>query len=813
MSGAFGSSTSSPALAFSSDELRRMQEVDRLALEAGAGVPGLVAMLDDPSWTVRRAVIAALAAAGPAAVSPLIGELRQHRDSETRIAAVVDTLASLPDDAPDAALGTLAAQEPSVAVLADVAQILGRRRTPGGIPALVALTRHMDDNVAVAAVEALGRIGGRAAVDSLVEAVKSGNFFRTFPAIDVLGRSGDPRAVAPLTDLLEQPQYAHEAARALGRTGDIGAVEPLMRLLTRGGAATVRVAAMALRDLQQRHAERFGSGDAVAAAVRRAGDERPESPAGAAASPTAGEPEPRSRGAVARQLIRALTGGDATEQAAICFLLGESGSPAAASALAELVDAAPEVAEAATAALRRLGPLAEERILAGIQAGDVMQRRALLPLVSRATSAPAVVACLEDGDPDVRALACDALARMGVTSVVRSLFPLLSDTNARVAFAATAAIQSLGSHETEALARKAAVEPDARVRRAAIGILGYFGSPAVVDDILIALGDQDERVRESAIHALPFLDDPRALEALFTAARSPAERTRAAAMRALGQSGNDLRVSALLLKGLSDADAWVRYYACQALGKLAFAPAAAAIARLMNDEAGQVRVAAVEALSCLDSELAASALRRAADDSDGDVRRTAIIGLGVAKQQDALPLMLDAAASGDPATRLVALSAFGGFRSPEVLRALQRGATDEDEGVRNAAIGFLAATPGVAATRMLTDLLHRTTLREPIVAALSVQIEGRVAGLAAALGDADDETASALTSALTRLHRPDANAMLLDAMRSPNVAARKAAASALAVLATRDALAALRRAADEDPEPEVRQICALLLAR
>lgn len=811
MNGSFGSVPSSPGLAFSPDELRRMQEVDRLALAPGAGVPALVAMLDDPSWTVRRAVIAALAAARDAAVGPLIAELRQHRDSETRIAAVVDTLAALPDQAPDAALGALVTKEPSAAVLADVAQILGRRRAAAGIPALVALTRHADDNVAVAAVEALGRIGGRAAVDSLVDAVKSGNFFRTFPAIDVLGRSGDPRAVAPLTDLLEQPQYAHEAARALGRTGDVGAVEPLMRLLMRAGAATVRVAAMALRDLQQRHAERFGSGDAVAAAVRRAGDEPPGAAQGGVATPT-GENEPR-RGTVARQLIRALTGGDATEQAAICFLLGESGSPAAAVALAELVDAAPEVAEAAAAALRRLGPLAEERILAGIQAGDVAQRRALLPLVSRATSAPAVVACLEDADPDVRALACDALARMGFTGVVSALFPLLADPNARVAFAATAAIQSLGSHDTEALARTAAASPDARVRRAAIGILGYFGSPAVVGDILAALGDPDERVRDSAIHALPFLDDPRAMEALFTAARSPAERTRAAAMRALGQSSKDLRVNALLLKGLSDADAWVRYYACQALGKLAFAPAAPAIARLMNDEAGQVRVAAVEALSCLDSELAASALKRAVDDPDGDVRRTAIIGLGVAKQQDALPVMLAAATSDDPATRLVALSAFAGFRSPEVLWALQRAATDDDDGVRNAAIGFLAATPGVTATRLLTELLYPTTTREPIVAALSVPIEGRVPGLQAALADADDETASALTSALTRLHRADANAVLLDAMRSPNVAARKAAASALSVLASREAVEALRQAAQDDPEPEVRQICSLLLAR
>jgi HEAT repeat protein len=326
-------------------------------------------------------------------------------------------------------------------------------------------------------------------------------------------------------------------------------------------------------------------------------------------------------------------------------------------------------------------------------------------------------------------------------------------------------------------------------------------------------------VRESAIQALPFLDDPRALETLLAAARDPSERTRAAAMRSLGQSSGELRVSSFLLRGLSDEDAWVRYYACQALGKLAFAPATEAIVRLLHDPAGQVRVAAVEALSCMPGEPAIEALKTALHDADGDVRRTAIIGLGVAKRDETLPLMMEAAVSSDPATRLVALSAFGGFRAPEVLRALHDAASDEDESVRTAAIGFLAATPGIAATQTLTALLRETTNREPIIEALSLLSEGRVAGLQAALETSDDELSAALTSALTRLHRPDATAVLLGAMTMPNVAARKASASALGARvnqggpAGKAALAALTKAAHEDPEPEVRQICSLLLAR
>jgi HEAT repeat protein len=309
------------------------------------------------------------------------------------------------------------------------------------------------------------------------------------------------------------------------------------------------------------------------------------------------------------------------------------------------------------------------------------------------------------------------------------------------------------------------------------------------------------------------MDDPRALEALLAAARDESERTRAAAMRSLGQCVGDLRASAYLLKGLGDPDGWVRYYACQALGKMAFEPAADAIVRLLEDAVGQVRVAAVEALSCLSGERAVKALETAAVDHDGDIRRSAIVGLGVARRQEALPLILEAARAADSATRLVALSALASFRSPEVVEAFRRAAADTDESVRTAAIGFLAAMTGPTATRVLVELLRVVPTPEPVLAALSLHVDGRVPGLVAALQDADEQLAPPVASALTRMRRPDATAALVGAMDLPSVAARKAAASALAVISGPDALAVLARAAREDPELEVRQICSLLLAR
>jgi len=175
--------------------------------------------------------------------------------------------------------------------------------------------------------------------------------------------------------------------------------------------------------------------------------------------------------------------------------------------------------------------------------------------------------------------------------------------------------------------------------------------------------------------------------------------------------------------------------------------------------------------------------------------------------------MLAACRSPDPATRLVALSAVSGFRTPEVLAVLRDAVGDPDESVRSAALGFLAAMPGAVTTGVLTDLLRSSGNDEDIVSALSVHVEGRITGLLAALETADDEVAAAVIAALSRLQRPDATAALMGAMASPNVAARKAAASALAVLASKEALTTLRHAAADDPAPEVREICAVLLAR
>jgi HEAT repeat protein len=199
------------------------------------------------------------------------------------------------------------------------------------------------------------------------------------------------------------------------------------------------------------------------------------------------------------------------------------------------------------------------------------------------------------------------------------------------------------------------------------------------------------------------------------------------------------------------------------------------------------------------------------------VQRAALIGLGMTRSNESLPVLIAACSAPEAATRLVALSALSAFKSAETLAVVARAIDDADEGVQVAALELLAMWPGSEATSVLVAAMERSSKRgvpSPLVAhALAQPTRGRIAGLLAALESADDDLAPALVAALGRVDPVDETSALFDALRLPNLAARKAAAGMLAARGTREALAALSRLSTSDPSEEVRRVCALLLAQ
>jgi HEAT repeat protein len=627
-------------------------------------------------------------------------------------------------------------------------------------------------------------------VDSLLKLAQSGNFFRAFPAIDALGRARDPRALETLVKLASEPLYAPEAVRALGRLGDPAAAPDLVRLAAGASESLVRNVALALVAIRDHSKRQFGSG----AAVERAFFTSPHLPA------------------LRQQLMQSVKRADTSEQLALGQVLAWIGDESTVPTLLSLLEGPGAVAQVAAASLKQLVSVAEPQLVEALRESTAARRRLLIPVIGgRAAARDALVECLEDADAGVRALACDALARLSDPSVVPALFTLLGDPDGRVANAALGAVQSLGSNETRELTLRAAANGDERVRCAALRIIGYFAYPEGFALTRAAANDPSERVRDAAVGALPFFDTPEAAAALIAAAHHESLRTRTSAVRALGQTSGGPAVLAELRAALGDESPWVRYYACQSLGRLRDEDSTALLAERLADGSGQVQVAAVDALAHLRGPQAFAVLSATVGSADPDLHRAALVALGISRRAEALPQLLAALRGDDAATRLVALSALAELGLPEVVPALARATEDRDEGVRTAATGFLAARSDPAATNELIALIAKSPERESLVQALGHAAPGRVEAINDALASADDALAAALVGSLAHAGSPEALDAIRKGLDAKNDATRRAAAAALLALQDAESAPALAHAALKDPDAEVRRISAAAL--
>lgn len=772
------------AFSLTDAEHRRIERIDRLVLHGAASVGELIAGLADASWTVRRAVVAGLAALGDDAVDPLCRWLRDNRSSERALAAAVDALsASIGASATPAALALLG--DPHPAVVSDAAQILGRRAAIEAAPALAELLEHPDDNVAVSAIEALGAIGGAHAIDALIAVLGRHNFFRTFPALQVLARADDPRVVAALASLLDDDSYRLEAARALGRSGYAQAIRPLSSLLPRAGDAIVRLVALALSDLVAR-AEWHGAGDHVAEVMRDV------------ITP------------FLARFVGALRTADPAERNAITVVMSRIGDAGVVPDLARLLDD-PEVRVAATAAIQHITRHQDDALIAALTSADPAIRAAVLPVVHTLRAAEAVRALVTDDDPETRAKACEALARIGDTSAVPLLFAALGDANPRVGHAAIAAIQSLGAPETAERAIAALRTGAPAVRRYALRIISYMGFTEAFAPVLEATDDPDLRVAELAVGALGMMVDPRVEPAFSRLARDPREPVRAATMRAAGHRGGAgaLRVLGV---GLADEAAWVRYYACQGLGRIGDGATTALVVGRLSDATPHVRIAAIEALGRITTPAAWQALCAAIRSTDLHEQRAALASMALRPRDEALAFLLEGTRSPDCATRLIALSGLARRSEPAALAALAAAASGDDPALLEAALSLLDDRSDPAATAALIELALAMDLDHPVHLTLSRPDAVRVHAIELRLATADDRAAAILVAALARMGDDLATAALFDALASDNPAVRRVAAGALVGIGAEGARAAVAELARRDQDPEVRRVCTAVSA-
>jgi HEAT repeat protein len=496
----------------------------------------LLGHLDDSAPEVRRDVALSLGdLADPRAVVPLIGKIQDARPMVRQ--AVAEALAQLADARAVSAL-VLSLHDADDGVRVAALGALARIADPGAVPSIVSLLQSGSDAVHSAALDALSRIQAPAATKALLDELHSdrpGN--ARSEAVSALGRSG-AFALPALTACLNaesDPERLGGCALALGRTHSAAGAAAIQGALRRG-ALPALPALLALSDLRAPESlsavlEYFSDPDVL---VRRAARQA----AKALLDPA--HPDGRAVEPIARAL--SVANREQAEQLDLLDLLGQTGSPRAASILLPYANAGDDVVVRghALSALGFLGDAGQVPVLLHAlddDAGAVRLSAALalgrLPLTGRALPMLDRLSHASEGERPFLALALGGTVSAERDPVVAerleimlraaqggerdTLIELLgrmpikqaSERLARLSASSSLAAdrakfaEALAAHPTErARLTPLLADPSSLVRANAAWSLGEVGTAADRPSLEASLKDSDVNVAGNAMQSL-----------------------------------------------------------------------------------------------------------------------------------------------------------------------------------------------------------------------------------------------------------------------------------------------------------------------
>jgi HEAT repeat protein len=399
---------------------------------------------------------------------------------------------------------------------------------------------------------------------------------------------------------------------------------------------------------------------------------------------------------MAPDLARLAQTDDTVQAVAAARMLGKLGqvSDAAVPALADLLSSSKEPL-ARRAAARALGDLTSAAPLPDGSFPDARQRRRLDPrLVARVV--PAVAGGLGDKDAEVRRLSSDALARAALAlrqeSPVPQGFPGEDARFTRQQQVLAPLVEALGKH-LSAVGR-CLEDDEPAVRVAACRALENAGDAR---QALLRLTDRSQPPKAGRD---PWAMSLRALAQKLEKNLAHKEvRVKLAALYAL-ESFADAAAPASdgVLAALKDDDAFVRWGAVRALGKMAPHAADKAVpllAERLADENEDVCLTAALVLRRYGPKAkpAVPALGRLIGKGKTALRVRAIEAVAaIGEAKGALPALLEALAGADVEVRRSAARALTRIApedDKEVMKALRAALSDEDDQVRDAASAAL----------------------------------------------------------------------------------------------------------------------------
>ncbi len=637
-------------------------------------VAALVAALGDDDWRVRKEAIrvAVAVSAQPELVRALLDVFDASDDVGLRNAAV-EVLARLGEAAIEALTQRLPGLDADGRKLA--LEVLGRSGDERALPAVEFLRHDRDENVRLAALDALvllGEVNLPLCAAWLAEHLTAQSLAERQTALEGLNQLAATLPWERLEPLLEEPQLRRAALVTAGQSADGRALPWAARALGAEGRALREAGLVALAQLIER------------------------APGGAASAAR----ELRSQPPRALDVVYEAASAPALEQRrSALVVLGVVETP---EALRRCVEALSDdrIAEVAAGALlghgERAGePLArlllDEPALVSALAVEVLGRLSAPPLTPCVRAV--LLRALESEELELRVVALTAFGQLGDAAALSDVAGFLAGHHPpAVRRAAAAGLGAIAQRFPEAArALVAAAAPTSDAAPAAVAVMAALG------------GGRGSTARD--------------VEYLTLALASPDATLRHAAVTALGKLGSHLGLTAVVF-ALSDEELEVQLAALRALGELRAPDGGAvgkdALLRVLRDEPEvQLVAAAVEALGATRDAQVGAEVRRLMRDNRPAVAVAAVAVMAAFTDEASIASLLEALSH--PATEVVkaALSALAGAAEARVTAHLGAALDHEAWDVRRLAADLLGLREGALARELLLARLR--TEQEPLV--------------------------------------------------------------------------------------------------
>ena len=471
-------------------------------------------------------------------------------------------------------------------------------------------------------------------------------------------------------------------------------------------------------------------------------------------------------------------------QVRIINLLGDRRDAQSAKAMGKLVfGAQKQVAEAAVAALGKIGGAQARKILVEVRADlDVSEQL-------RFTATDAYLRCAED------------LVAEGKSRQATVIYKELAGENeaALIRSAAIKGLADVGGPDAIPLVVTALRDKDRMVRTTAMGCVRTMAGEGVTELFAAELPKAlpDERVL--LIGALADRGDGAALPSITAAAESANTEVRKAALQAVGKLGNASNVEFLVqaaTKGISSEE---KRAAVNSLKLLRGSGVDDAIVKSMQNSQPNVRSELIEVLFERNAVGAVAPLLKEASSSDSKVRRAAFKALGRLAGEKDLPSLIKllAGLQGDSGrsqaeravvavsrkisddskradvvlavlraegrvpVRCSLLRVLGGIANSKALETLEAASKETDPAVRDTAVRALAKWPDATAAEALLEIFQNTQNQTHRLLAL----RGLVRLLALPAGDRRvQKTLEMYRQAISGARNPDEKKLVLSGL-------------------------------------------------